>query len=137
MKRLLKIQKSEYELAVENGIKEQWEGKWIGCNPQQLYTACVEGAKAGYNRTKNDYREYIPMVQKSINVNGLACAMFLHFHFHKGGKECEPHARLKLLDNVELVDIPLEQWRILYGYECDLLEKVASNTYPNKKRGRL
>ena len=115
------IVKTEYELAVENGNKYQWKGKWIGCNKWQMYTACLEGAKAGYNRIAIDYdghksEKYKRMIEQSTNQHGLVCCMFLSFHFHNASQKCEPHARLMMLDR-EVVDIPLAQWKILYGYE--------------------
>ena len=101
---------------------------------EQIYQAAVEGAKCGYNRSTDNYKNYEELIsqqyktmlntlcnreerrtiQKQTRNNWRKAFLPLSLalvHEHVGGQPSEAHARVYLSSNPAAVfDIPMGRW---------------------------
>lgn len=122
----------------------------IFANGNDIYKAGIAGAKRGYNRGADDYSKYEDLLSGCYNEmlqdigdeavmahvfettkgmwqNAKLPLCLAMLHRHKGGKECEVHARVYLYTNPTAVfDIPLLHWQRLCTKNDKSFKKAAA-----------
>lgn len=122
----------------------------IFANGNAIYKAAIAGAKRGYNRSTDDYSKYEALISNCYNnmlltvedeeerlqiientdgmwQNTVLPVFLVMLHKHKGGKECEVHARV-YLQTMEgsVFDIPLLHWQRLSSKSTKYFNQLAA-----------
>jgi hypothetical protein len=121
--------------------------KTVYVKGSEIYKAAVAGAKRGYNRSTDNYASYEDALSESFSyfvstignraarrsvmkkTKGswkeaylpLSLAMI---HTHIGGEVSEPHARVYLLNDPHVFDIPLTDWEEFAVTSDELLSSM-------------